>query len=257
MLEFKSGGRKVSLNRWIKGLERQARDQAFDMAEDKIHGLAASIVDPETSKHPVVRVRRVGDQGLTVHTEGSEAYAALLSGLLVKEEVLKSVSVQEEKSVYFAHASEDKPVARSIVNALMDNGIKVWFDDWEIRAGDSLRRKMEEGLERCTHFVVLLTRKSIKKPWVQEEIDAGLVRKIEQKGKFIGIRYGLEVDDLSPFLKASLVPHVDPNEPETIKRLINDIHEVGLKPDVGRHPHYVRTAQVGLEGWSQHDETTV
>ena len=36
----------------------------------------------------------------------------------------------------------------------MQRGIDVWYDNWEIGYGDSLRRKMEEGLSECTHFVV-------------------------------------------------------------------------------------------------------
>ena len=238
-------------DRWIKDLERKVMQEIFGALEDQIHGLAASIVDPETSKHPVVLTRRVGEHGIVVQTEGSDSYAALLNDLLLKEEVFGSVSIQDERLVYFAHASEDKPVARPIVEILMRSGIEVWFDEWEIRAGDSLRRKMEEGLGRCTHFVVLLTHMSIGKRWVQEEIDVGIIKKVEKKGRFIGILYDLEIDDLSPFLKTSLVLPIDPDRPETIKRLIDDILEVSLKPDVGRHPQYVTKVEVGLERWSQ------
>jgi len=49
---------------------------------------------------------------------------------------------------------------------------------WEIRSGDSLKRKMEEGLAGCTHFVVLLTPNSLGKPWVETEIDAGFLRMV-------------------------------------------------------------------------------
>ena len=60
--------------------------------------------------------------------------------------------------VYLAHASEDHDtLAKPLAKTMMANGIEVWFDEWEIRTGDSLRRKMEEGLANCTHFVVLLT----------------------------------------------------------------------------------------------------
>ena len=67
----------------------------------------------------------------------------------------------------------------------MARGIEVWFDEWEIGAGDSLRRKMEQGLEDCTHFVVLLTEASIKKAWVAEEIDVGLMSAVEGQARFM------------------------------------------------------------------------
>ena len=45
--------------------------------------------------------------------------------------------------VYLAHASEDhETLAKPLARALIANGIDVWFDEWEIRTGDSLRRKM-------------------------------------------------------------------------------------------------------------------
>ena len=75
MIEFKVGGRKVSSKDWAKELEREAIDRAMETLADQIYGAAASIVDPETGKHPAVRVRRVGQTGLTIQTEGSALYA--------------------------------------------------------------------------------------------------------------------------------------------------------------------------------------
>src|SRR3546814_13021956 len=85
------------------------------------------------------------------------------------------------RRVYLAHASEDKALARPLAEGLMARGIDVWYDNWEIGFGDSLRRKMEEGLGDCTHFVVLLTATSIGKAWVNEEIDAGLMKAVEDR----------------------------------------------------------------------------
>src|SRR3546814_5313470 len=50
-----------------------------------------------------------------------------------------------------------------IARALMDAGIDTWWDGWSIAAGDSIRRKLDEGLANCTHFLVLLTPISIAK----------------------------------------------------------------------------------------------
>src|SRR5690606_13056448 len=108
------------------------------------------------------------------------------------------------RRVYLAHATEDKGLAKPLAEGLLARGIDVWYDNWEIGFGDSLRRKMEEGLEGCTHFVVLLTEKSIKKSWVNEEIDAGLMRAVEGSAKFIGLRYQLPLASVSAFLRTRL-----------------------------------------------------
>ena len=66
--------------------------------------------------------------------------------------------------LYFAHAHENRDMAKPFAERMMTDGINVWFDQWEIRIGDSLRRKMEGGLSTCTHFLALLTPDSIGKP---------------------------------------------------------------------------------------------
>ena len=103
-------------------------------------------------------------------------------------------------NVYLAHASEDKAMVRPIAEFLMSNGIEVWFDDWEIEPGDSLRAKMEEGLGAMTHFMVVLTPKSVTKPWVAREIDVGMVRLVGGESKMVPIIIGLDPKQLAPFL---------------------------------------------------------
>jgi hypothetical protein len=153
--------------------------------------------------------------------------------------------------VYLAHASEDHDTfAKPLAERLIASGIDVWLDEWEIRAGDSLRRKMEEGLENCTHFIVLLTPVSLRKPWVQTEIDAGFIRAVGGESCFIGIRAGVGVDDLSPLLRTLRSPEVRLDEPDEVDALIADIYGVSRKPERGARPRYIETIPEGLKGWS-------
>ena len=132
----------------------------------------------------------------------------------------------------------------------MRKGIDVWFDEWEIRTGDSLRRKMEEGLANCTHFVVLLTPDSLYKPWVETEIDAGFVRALGGESRFMGIRVGIGVNDLSPFLRTLRCPEIHLDQASEVEELIADIYGVSRKPAHGAAPRYVKTQPEGLKAWS-------
>jgi TIR domain len=153
--------------------------------------------------------------------------------------------------VYLAHGSEDhETLAKPLAQTLMAHGIDVWFDEWEIRAGDSLRRKMEEGLANCTHFVVLLTPNSLHKPWVETEIDAGFIRAVGGESRFIGIRAGVSVNELSPFLRTLRCPEVRLDQQAEVEALIADVHGVSRKPERGAAPRYVKTLPEGLKGWS-------
>jgi len=51
--------------------------------------------------------------------------------------------------LFICHASEDKEeIVRLLVNALMNAGYKVWYDEFELKLGDSLRKSIDRGLSQ-------------------------------------------------------------------------------------------------------------
>lgn len=254
MLEFRRNGRTVSAQGFVEGLEQDVIEAALLEFEKRVHRIASSIVDPETGKHADIFVRRKGKEGLILRTSGSAVYARELERRLGAETgSIESTDNQalETPRVYLAHASEDKDsFARPLACHLIENGIDVWFDEWEIRAGDSLRRKMEEGLHNCTHFIVVLTPASINKPWVQTEIDTGFMKAIDGRARFIGVRIGVPVVELSPFLRTLSCPEISLGSHDNIVKLIADIYGVSRKPALGTSPKYVQPAADELKTWS-------
>ncbi len=250
MFEFRQNGRKVTMERFMEDMKRKTIEAGMKALEQRIHGAAASIVDPETGKHADVFVRRKGDEGLILRTTGSAAFAREVE----KRLGIDSGSIVATKRgdtnlpvVYLAHAFEDKEaLARPLANRLMENGIEPWFDEWEIRAGDSLLRKMEEGLDNCTHFLAVLTPTSLNKAWVQTEIDAGFIKAVGGKSKFIGVRCGVAVDDLSPFLRTLHSPELRIGNDDDISKLIADILGVSRKPPLGASPNMSIQVPEGL-----------
>ncbi len=80
-----------------------------------------------------------------------------------------------EFDVFVSHASEDKDaIARPLAEALRDRGLSVWFDEFELRIGDSLRRKIDKGVARSRFGLVVLSPAFFAKGWPQYELD-GLV----------------------------------------------------------------------------------
>jgi len=52
--------------------------------------------------------------------------------------------------IFICHASEDKEaIARPLANALKQAGLDVWYDEFTLTLGDSLRRKIDHGLVHC------------------------------------------------------------------------------------------------------------
>lgn len=50
--------------------------------------------------------------------------------------------------VFLSHSSKDKEVVRALAERLRADELKVWFDEWVLRPGDSIPARIEEGLER-------------------------------------------------------------------------------------------------------------
>lgn len=87
------------------------------------------------------------------------------------------MALVEHFDVFLSHASEDKDtLARPLYQALTAAGVSVWFDEAVLKLGDSLRRKIDEGLARCKYGIVVLSPSFFAKHWPQRELD-GLVAK--------------------------------------------------------------------------------
>lgn len=73
---------------------------------------------------------------------------------------------EREYDVFISHASEDKDaVVRPLAHALQKAGLSVWFDEFELQIGDSLRRKIDTGLARSRFGVVVLSQAFLGKGW--------------------------------------------------------------------------------------------
>jgi len=88
--------------------------------------------------------------------------------------------------VFLSHASEDKDaVARPLAASLAKLGLEVWYDEYSLKLGDSLRRSIDEGLSRAQFGIVVLSPSFFEKSWPQRELDGLVAREIETKQKLI------------------------------------------------------------------------
>ena len=87
--------------------------------------------------------------------------------------------------VFISHAWEDKEdVARPLAEALRRKGLRVWYDEFTLTLGDSLRRSIDRGLAQSRYGVVILSPHFFAKEWPQKELD-GLVAREVSSGKII------------------------------------------------------------------------
>ena len=110
--------------------------------------------------------------------------------------------------VFISHASEDKDeVVRPLAEALRQGGLEVWFDEFELRIGDSLRRKIDSGLARSRFGVVVLSQAFLGKGWTNYELDGLVTRAVSGEQVLLPIWHNItkkEVIQYSPSLADKL-----------------------------------------------------
>jgi TIR domain len=75
--------------------------------------------------------------------------------------------------LFISHASEDKqPFADRLARALREEGYRVWYDEFVLQPGRSLRRSIDEGLAESAVGVVILSPNFFRKEWALRELDA-------------------------------------------------------------------------------------
>ena len=82
-----------------------------------------------------------------------------------------------EYDAFISHAGEDKAeVARPLAEALRALGLLVWYDEFELRIGDNLRRKIDDGIAKSKFGIVILSEHFFAKQWPQYELDGIVIR---------------------------------------------------------------------------------
>ena len=71
--------------------------------------------------------------------------------------------------VFLSHSAKEKAVVRDVAERLRKDGVKVWFDEWVLKPGDSIPAKIEEGLERSRVLVLCMSANAFGSDWAQLE----------------------------------------------------------------------------------------
>lgn len=91
--------------------------------------------------------------------------------------------------VFISHSEKDKPAARELAERLRRDGLRVWFDEWEIKPGDAILRKIQDGLEQSRTLVLVMSQHASASEWVTFEHHSWLFRDpTNQQRRFIPLR---------------------------------------------------------------------
>ena len=142
-------------------------------------------------------------------------------------DVLKPKEIEQTNyDVFVSHASEDKDdFVRDFVKCLQKNGLKVWYDEFTLRVGDSLRRSIDNGLKNSSYGIVVLSEAFFSKEWPQRELDGLFAREVNGEKVILPIWHKIsknEVLKLSSIIADMLALNTSSFTIEEIAKEISD-----------------------------------
>ena len=125
--------------------------------------------------------------------------------------------------IFISHASEDKDdIARPLAEALMREDFQVWFDEYSLMVGDSLKESIEEGIRTCDFGIVLLSHHFFSKPWPRAELNALFGREMGRQRLILPIWHKIDrkhIDSHSPFLLDKLALNSEEGVEELVRKI--------------------------------------
>ena len=130
---------------------------------------------------------------------------------------------------FICHDSRDKDsIARPLALALQRRMCTVWFDEFSLRIGDSLRGQIEKGIKECSRCIIVLTQNFLNNEgWGKREYDSIFTREIvEERGIILPVWYGVSRDNIfkySPILADKVGVDWGLGEDEVARMLVQSI----------------------------------
>jgi len=131
---------------------------------------------------------------------------------------------------FISHNKKDKGLAEKLGNFLILSNIDVWYDSWEIFAGESLTDKISDAIDKSDIFIILLSVNSTTSKWVKEELRIAINRRISDDNfKIIPIKLDDEVI-IPAFLRDYRYLTWDSGDSIFYQNVLNSIYRVTSKP---------------------------
>lgn len=158
-----------------------------------------------------------------------------------------------EYDLFISHASEDKDdFVRPLAKRLEDAGYEVWYDEMTLTLGDSLSKKINEGLASSRYGIVVLSHNFFGKEWPEWELQGLTSRHISNK-VILPIWHNIEKVDLLKY-NPSLADMLAVSSSEGINEVVKKIHGV-IKPSSTKRSKLLSEAKKHLS--DGHYETAI
>lgn len=125
-------------------------------------------------------------------------------------------------TVFISYNRKDEEFVTKLSSALVRHNVPVWRDIWQLNVGDSITSSVQEALEKASFVCLVLSKNALESKWVEREINASLVRELEEKSLSI---LPLIIDDckLPLFLRDKLYADFRSDFDSGVKLVLNSV----------------------------------
>ena len=121
--------------------------------------------------------------------------------------------------VFISYSQEDKMFVLRLSNALMEAGIETWVDEFELRVGDNLIEKINQGIQKCDFIIAVLSPNFINSQWTRLELNAFVAREVSENVSTI-IPVLIEDCNIPVFLRDKMYADFRHSFDEPVEKLI-------------------------------------
>lgn len=142
----------------------------------------------------------------------------------LQQKIPQPSQTHESWDVFISHASEDKDaIARPLAEALRGKGLRVWYDEFSLTVGDSLRKSIDYGLAHSRFGAVILSKHFFEKHWPEQELNGLATREVEGKKVILPVWHGVSFNDVrenSPMLADRVAVSTDKGLEKVVEQLL-------------------------------------
>ncbi len=135
--------------------------------------------------------------------------------------------------IFISYSHENREFVDRLASQLVAHNVNIWLDRWELNIGDSIIAHIQEAVDGASALLLILSKSSVSSEWCKNEINAGLLRELEEKRVFV-MPVMLEDCEVPVFVRGKLYADFRTSFDDGLRTILEGIAKV-TNENLGRH----------------------